>query len=165
MLLKIWPRCLTRFTVAVRALGLAEARLREIVATACCEDALDALIFFVGADGDALVDPHRLPRIVAIQDGSRSVLFDAEKGASARRTHLPEPRDVQATSRWIRTALAGEVPVPYPLVNQLACCLFVSRYAVDMCEAKAIAAMQSGISLADSAAMRDSGDLIAQQHA
>jgi hypothetical protein len=77
----------------------------------CCEDVLDALIFFVGADGDAFVDPHRRPRIFAIQDGSRSVLFDAEKSASARRTHLPEPRDVQATSRWIRTALAGEVPV------------------------------------------------------
>jgi hypothetical protein len=55
--------------------------------------------------------------------------------------------------------------LPHPLVNQLACCLFVSRYAVDMCGAKAIAAMQSGISLADSAAMRESGGLVAQRHA
>lgn len=72
---------------------------------------------------------------------------------------------MQATSRWVRTALAGEVPVPHPLVNQLACCLFVSGYAVDMCEAKAVAAMPSGTFLADAAAMRDSGGFVAQRHA
>lgn len=148
----------------MRIIGVADVRVREIVATACCEDALDPLIFD-GADGDAFVDPHRRPRIVAIQDGLRSVLFDAEKGAAARRMLLPEACDVQATSRWVRTALAGEVPVPHPLVNQLACCLFGSGYAVDMCEAKAVAAMQSGMFLADAAAMRDSGGFVAQRHA
>ena len=147
----------------VRIIGVADARLREIVATACCDDALDALIFD-GADDDAFVDPHRRPRIVAIQNGSRSVLFDAQKGAAARRKVLPQPCDVPATARWVRAALAGEVPVPHPLVNQLACCLFVSGYAVDMCEAKAIAAMQSGAFLTDSAGMRDSGGFVAERH-
>jgi len=61
-------------------------------------------------------------------------------------------------------ALAGEMPVPHPLVNQLACCLFVSGYAVDTCEEKAIAAMQSGAFFAGSAAMGDTGGFVAERH-
>jgi anthranilate phosphoribosyltransferase len=41
-------------------------------------------------------------------------------------------------------ALAGEAPIPHPLVNQLACCLFVSGYTEDMNQAKAIAAVEAG---------------------
>ncbi len=54
---------------------------------------------------------------------------------------LPQPNDVVGTAAWTRTALAGDVPVPHPLINQLACCLFVCGYAADMSQAKAIAAV------------------------
>lgn len=147
----------------VRIIGIADARLREVYETVCCYEALDALVFD-GADDDAFVDPHRRPRIVAIQDGTRIVLFDSENGALARRMILPAPCDVPATARWIRAALAGEVPVPHPLVNQLACCLFVSGYAADMSQAKAIAAIQSGAFVSDSATMRDSTRIGAEPH-
>ena len=40
--------------------------------------------------------------------------------------------------------LAGEAPVPLPIVNQLACCLFASDYANDMNQAKAIVAVETG---------------------
>jgi anthranilate phosphoribosyltransferase len=139
----------------VRVVGVADASLRETIEDACCHDGLDALVF-CGADDDAFVDPQLRPRIVAIQGGLRTGLFDSEIGATARRMILPDACDVLATARWIRGALARDVPVPYPLVNQLACCLFVSGYADDMSEAKAIAATKTGVSTAYSAMMSDS---------
>jgi hypothetical protein len=45
---------------------------------------------------------------------------------------------------WIKRALAGEAPIPHPLVNQLACCLYVCKYTEDMNQAKAIAAVETG---------------------
>lgn len=62
------------------------------------------------------------------------------------RTLPSEPASIEAaaTALWIRQALAGEVPVPHPLVNQLACCLFASGYTDDMNQAKAIAAVEAG---------------------
>jgi anthranilate phosphoribosyltransferase len=136
----------------VRIVGVKDACLREIFETVCCDEALDALVFD-GADDDAFVDPYCRPRIVTISDGKRAVLFDSEPGSMTGRMILPEPFDVAGTARWITAALAGEVPVPHSLVNQLACCLFVSRYAADMCQAKAIAAMQSGALVAGSASV------------
>ena len=40
--------------------------------------------------------------------------------------------------------MAGEAPIPHPLVNQLACCLYACGYADDMNQAKAIAAIETG---------------------
>jgi len=36
---------------------------------------------------------------------------------------LPATTDARTTAAWISAALAGEVPIPEPIVNQLACCL------------------------------------------
>jgi hypothetical protein len=44
----------------------------------------------------------------------------------------------------MRLALAGEAPIPHPLVNQLACCLYACGYTDDMNQAKAIAAVEAG---------------------
>lgn len=57
---------------------------------------------------------------------------------------LPATIDAAATAAWIRQAMAGQVPIPHPLVNQLACCLFASGYTDDMNQAKAIAAVEAG---------------------
>jgi hypothetical protein len=38
--------------------------------------------------------------------------------------------------------------MPLPLVNQIACCLYGAGYTVDMNQAKAIAAVQTGSLLA-----------------
>ena len=148
----------------VRIVRVADASLRETIEDACDEDGLDALVF-CGADDDAFVDPQRRPRIVAIQGGRRSVLFEWETGATARRMILPDPCDVPATARWIRRALAGDMPVPYPLVNQLACCLFVSGYADDMSQAKAMAATKTGAFMAQAAMTSDSAGRTAARNA
>ena len=47
-------------------------------------------------------------------------------------------------SAWIRRALAGDTPVPLPIVNQLATCLFAAGYTGDMNQAKAIVAVETG---------------------
>jgi anthranilate phosphoribosyltransferase len=56
----------------------------------------------------------------------------------------PPAVDAAATAAWVKQAMAGEVPIPHPLVNQLACCLYASGYTDDMNQAKAIAAVEAG---------------------
>lgn len=129
--------------IGVPVIGLGDDRLRETMEAVCQHEVLDALVFDA-ADSDAIVDPFLRPRIVAYQGGEYSLLFDAENRSQVRRVDFPAPTDVLGIANWIRFALAGKVPVPHPLVNQLACCLFVSGYALDIGQAKAIAAMQSG---------------------
>jgi anthranilate phosphoribosyltransferase len=41
----------------------------------------------------------------------------------------------------MRRVLNGELPLPLPLANQLACCLYASGYADDFNQAKAIVAL------------------------
>jgi hypothetical protein len=36
---------------------------------------------------------------------------------------LPATIDAPTTAAWTSAALAGEVPIPDPIVNELACCL------------------------------------------
>jgi anthranilate phosphoribosyltransferase len=58
--------------------------------------------------------------------------------------NLPNPASAAATALWTTQVLAGEIPLPMPLVNQLACCLYASGYTQDMNQAKAIAAVEAG---------------------
>jgi anthranilate phosphoribosyltransferase len=78
------------------------------------------------------------------RDGAAQILFDEEPVPSRGAVSLPSAVDAAATAQWIRLALNGQVPVPHPLVNQFACCLFASGYTEDMNQAKAIAAVESG---------------------
>ncbi len=131
----------------MRVLGISDWSLREIFEAVCEEDRLDAIVF-ESADDDAVVEPSSRPAIEAFVEGSRNLLFGPERSTLEWRVQLPHPGDVAASADWTRRALAGEVPLPHPVVNQLACCLFVSGYAADMNQAKAIAAMESGVLLA-----------------
>ena len=76
--------------------------------------------------------------------GEWRVLFDAETTALKHPATLPHSADAHATAAWIRCALAGEAPLPLPLVNQLACCLYGAGYTEDMNQAKAIIAVETG---------------------
>jgi anthranilate phosphoribosyltransferase len=77
------------------------------------------------------------------RQGVETVLFE-EEAAPARVVvgHSPAV-GASATASWIREALEGRIPLPHPLVNQLACCLFASGYTDDMNQAKAIAAVEA----------------------
>jgi len=76
--------------------------------------------------------------------GACRVLFDAENAALRHVAALPQSIDAHGTAAWIRRAMAGEVPLPLPLLNQIACCLYGAGYTDDMIQAKAIVAVETG---------------------
>ncbi len=98
-----------------------------------------------GTEGEAFVDPQRRPLIEYVgAAGDCRVLFEAEGAALKQPATLPVATDAHSAAAWIRRAMAGEVPLPLPLVNQIACCLYGAGYTDDMNQAKAIVAVETG---------------------
>ncbi len=95
-----------------------------------------------GTEGEPFANPKRRPRIEHLHDCVADVLFEAEHDSLKTLPHLPETCDAKATVDWMRRVLAGEYPLPQPLANQLACCLYASGYADDFNQAKAIVAVE-----------------------
>jgi len=95
-------------------------------------------------EGEPFANPERRPRIEYFHDATAQVLFEAETGPLKNIPTLPAGIDAATAAAWIKSVLAGEAPVPLPIVNQLACCLFASGYANDMNQAKAIVAVETG---------------------
>ncbi|MCW5605185.1 MAG: DNA-binding protein YbiB, partial [Burkholderiales bacterium] len=77
-----------------------------------------------GTEGEAFANPRRRPELEYFHDGEPEVLFEAETGSLKNFTMLPQAVDAAGTALWIRRALNGEAPLPLPLVNQVACCLY-----------------------------------------
>ena len=102
-----------------------------------------------GVDGEPYADPLCRPRLEYFRDGTEQVLFEAESGLMRRQFPVPAGADARATAQWIGRALAGEAPLPTPIVNQLACCLYGAGYTDDMNQAKAIVAVEVPGSLSD----------------
>ena len=97
-----------------------------------------------GMGGEPFANPRRRPRIELYDGGMCSVLFEAEAESTRSAGSTPPSPDPSATALWIRRALAGKVPLPLPLVNQLACCLYATGYTADMNQAKALVAVEAG---------------------
>jgi len=97
-----------------------------------------------GTEGEAFADPRRRPNLEYFHDGDSELLFDAETAPLKNLASQPPATDAASTALWIRRAVNGEVSVPLPLVNQIACCLYGSGYVRDMNQAKAIAAVETG---------------------
>ena len=117
----------------------------------CLETLRDVLVATGGnallmrsTEGEPFADPKCRPQLERICNGAAQVLFEAEAGPHNSTPAQPASVDATATAAWVRRALAGEVPVPLPIVNQLACCLFGAGYASDMNQAKAIVAVETG---------------------
>jgi anthranilate phosphoribosyltransferase len=103
----------------------------------------DALLM-KSTEGEAFANPRQRPRIRFFRHGEASLLFEEESVPARGIPGQPSAIDAATTALWVREALAGRVPIPHPLVNQLACCLYASRYTDDMNQAKAIAAVEAG---------------------
>jgi anthranilate phosphoribosyltransferase len=95
-------------------------------------------------EGEPFANPRHRPRIEFFHDHAVELLFDAEVGALKNLPNLPIAVDAPTTAAWIRQVLAGEVPVPLPIVNQLACCLYAAGYSPDLNQAKAVVAVETG---------------------
>lgn len=96
------------------------------------------------SDGDPYANPAQRPQLEYIHSGSSEMLFEAERGPARTIPNRPNPASASSIAHWTTQVLAGEIPIPLPLVNQLACCLYASGYTQDMNQAKAIAAVQAG---------------------
>jgi len=101
-------------------------------------------LLFEGTEEEAFADPRRRPRLEYVAAGACRMLFDAENAALRHAAALPQSIDAHGTAAWIRRAMAGEVSLPLPLVNQIACCLYGAGYTDDMIQAKAIVAVETG---------------------
>ena len=97
-----------------------------------------------GTEGESFANPKRRPQLEFFDQGTSSILFEAELGPLKTLPAMPQGTDARATASWIRQALAGDAALPMPLVNQLACCLYASGYTHDMNQAKAIVAVETG---------------------
>ncbi|CAM9748629.1 unnamed protein product [Phaeothamnion confervicola] len=105
----------------------------------------DCALLFRGAEGEAYADPLRRPAIEYFNDGAHQTLFEAEPASAlpGRSSRLPEHADAKSTARWISDALSGKEPLPPPITNLLACCLFGTGYTDDFNQAKAIVAVRT----------------------
>ena len=100
-----------------------------------------------GTEGEPYANPKRRPMMELVDQGESRILFEAEEG-SVRLPALPEAMDTLTTANWIKRVLAHEIPVPQPIINQLACCLYGSGYTDDLSQAIAIAASKSAYPVA-----------------
>ena len=119
------------------------AMLREVL-----RETEGAFLLLDASHGEAFADPRCRPALELVHEGTCELLFGAEAAPLRPPTNIPTSSDARETAAWIRGVLRGEVPMPLPVVNQVACCLYGAGYTVDMNQAKAIAAVQTGSLLA-----------------
>lgn len=95
-------------------------------------------------EGEAFANPQRRPELEYFRNGEPQLLFEAEAFPLKNFAFLPQAVDAASTALWIKRVLGGEAPLPLPLVNQIACCLYGAGYTQDMNQAKAIVAVETG---------------------
>jgi anthranilate phosphoribosyltransferase len=119
---------------------------RDTFASVLAGLGLHALLFH-GREGEAYPDPLRRPAMILFNAGERMTLFDGHAApapsAIMRACALPEHSEAKTTAAWIENVLAGRQPMPLPIANLLACCLFGAGYAEDFNQAKAIVAVRT----------------------
>ena len=112
------------------------------------QESVGAFLLLESEHGEAFADPRCRPALELVREGMYELLFGAEAAPLRPTANMPLASDARETAAWIRSVLRGEVPMPLPIVNQVACCLYGAGYTVDMNQAKAIAAVQTGSLLA-----------------
>jgi anthranilate phosphoribosyltransferase len=100
-----------------------------------------------GTEGEPFANPKRRPRLEYVHAGQVEVLFDAEHDSLRALPDLPDAMDAASTAKWIQGVLDKHIPLPKPIANQLACCLFASGYAEDFNQAKAVVAVETNCTM------------------
>lgn len=103
----------------------------------------DRALLLRATSAEPFANPRHRPTIELIESGSARQLFAEEH------SHVTEPvvqakcPEARATALYTRSVLEGQQPVPMPIVNQVACCLYGAGYASDFNQAKAIVAVET----------------------
>ena len=82
-----------------------------------------------GTEGETVANAKRAQQIDWFHDGQRSTLVQKQAPVDEL-PPLPAQRDAATTAQWILAALAGEQPVPVPILDQVEQCLIVCRRLV-----------------------------------
>jgi anthranilate phosphoribosyltransferase len=99
--------------------------LGEYFTTAALPERGDAFLMR-GTEGETVANANKAQQIDWFHGGLRSTLVPKQTQVGELPV-LPAERDAETTAGWIRAVLAGEVPVPPSIAEQVAQCLLVSR--------------------------------------
>ncbi len=77
------------------------------------------LLLSRGLEGEVAADPRRQPRYDGFVHGVHRLLAAQQAGTAEHVPGLPEAIDVDSTVRYTRAVLAGELPVPGPIADQV----------------------------------------------
>ena len=127
---------------SLRLVGLSDAaelaRLRDVILGTG-----ERALVLGGTDDEPFADPRQRPQLELVDDGASLVLFGEEHAAVDAGAALPEVRGAKATAAHIRRVLDGAAPLPLPIVNEIACCLYGAGLTDDLNQAKAIVAVEA----------------------
>lgn len=136
----------TRLAVLSDVLGERSLRVTPVASDAemaPTREVLEALgghaLLLNGCEGEAFADPLQRPEMDLIQDGQSQPVYDAQSTPSLQ-ANLPET-DARATGAWIDQLMREQLPLPLPIRNQLAVCLYAAGYTEDLNQARAITAI------------------------
>ena len=80
-----------------------------------------------GTEGEAFANPRRRPRLEAFANGKAWDAFPAEEGGAPPLETLPDQPEVEANAALIRAMLAGSLPTPQPILDQVAALAELAR--------------------------------------
>jgi anthranilate phosphoribosyltransferase len=76
-----------------------------------------------GTEGEVYANPKRVPRMEIFGEGMLQQVIEAEEGSIASVPQLAAAMDAVTTARWTEQVMAGEIPVPQPILTQIKCCI------------------------------------------
>ena len=136
----------TRLAALADVLGERSVRVTPVIAgaeMASTRAVLEALgghaLLLQGCEGEAFADPLQRPDMVLVQDGQGQSVYEAQSTSSVL-ANLPE-MDARATGAWTDQVIRDHLPLPLPIRNQLAVCLYAAGYTEDLNQARAITAI------------------------
>ncbi|MBI1907048.1 MAG: DNA-binding protein YbiB [Rhodocyclales bacterium] len=80
-----------------------------------------------GTEGEAYANPRRRPRIMAYRDGLADIAWPAEEGGAPPLSGLPDAPGIADNAALIRAMLAGQTPIPQPVLDQVAALAELAR--------------------------------------
>ena len=103
----------------------------------------DRALLLRATSAEPFANPRHRPSIELIESGGSRLLFAEEHGQPVDVAVPAKRPEARATAQYTRAVLEGHQPVPMPIVNQIACCLYGTGYASDFNQAKAIVAVET----------------------
>lgn len=135
-----------RLAVMADPLGDASLRVTPVASAAdfaSMRGVLEALggraLLLQGCEGEAFADPQQRPDMLLVRDGASEQVYESHTGVSPP-ANLPDI-DARATGAWIDKVMRDHLPLPLPIRNQLAVCLYAAGYTEDLNQARAITAI------------------------